>query len=246
MAAIFIVLAIIVLIAGIAGVSQYLRRSDAGKLNAGDSRPNRMTRIVKRFLDFALAAIFIGAILWPITAVGVGLNLFFDAEARNVDVFLGFKIDSKILPEGATESADSKDTLIHGHSQVQIHTPSQFAWYLSAAISEFLAIILLYGLVQLRALFASLTHGVSFAEENPERIKKIGLVLICWYVITPFLQYFGGRAVLGDIELNVSGILLYPAFELGIAGIFVGLAIIVLSGVLREATNIHKDHSLTI
>ena len=52
--------------------------------------------------------------------------------------------------------------------------------------------------------------------------------------------------MLSDIELNVPGIQLYPAFELGIAGIFVGLAIIVLSGVLREATNIHKDQSLTI
>ncbi len=239
-------LAIIVLVGCIVAVTRYSRRSGSDNLNADNSSHNRLTRFVKRFLDIALAVILIGAILWPITALGVGLNLFFDTELRNVDVFLGFKIESEILPEGATGSASAKDTLMHGHSQVQISTPSQFAWYLSAAISEFLAIILLYGLLQLRAMFASLTSGVSFAEENPARINKIGLTLICWYVVTPFLQYFGGRAVLSDIELSVQGIQLYPAFELGIAGIFVGLAIIVLAGVLREATNIHKDQSLTI
>ena len=245
-AGILVGIAIIVLIGRFAGIGQYSQRPGPDNLNADNPSQNRMTRLVKRFLDVARAIVFAGAILLPLWTVVYGLNLFVDPEVRNVDVFLGFRIDLDAVAGVVTESAGVRDTLIRGRTVVDINAPSLSAWYLSNAISEFLLLILLYGLVQMRALFASLTSGVSFAEENPGRIKKIGLALICWYVITPLLQYFGGRVVLSDIELNVPGIQLYPAFELGIAGIFVGLAIIVLSGVLREATNIHKDQSLTI
>jgi hypothetical protein len=69
---------------------------------------------------------------------------------------------------------------------------------------------------------------------------------IAWHTVRPLLQYFGGRVVLNDVAFNVQGIQLYPAFEFNIAGLFAGLAIIVLSGIMREAASIHHDQSLTI
>ena len=52
--------------------------------------------------------------------------------------------------------------------------------------------------------------------------------------------------MLNDIGFNVQGIQLHPAFEINIAGVFAGFAIIVLSGVLREAARIHHEQSLTV
>ena len=52
--------------------------------------------------------------------------------------------------------------------------------------------------------------------------------------------------MLNDIAFNVPGIQLFPAFEFNLGGIFAGLAIIVLSGVLREAVSIHQEQELTI
>lgn len=231
LAGIIIGLSVIALVGTLAVIRKYPTREETVIPGA-----SRVTRFVKRFLDFVTVFVFIAVILWPITAIGVGMNLFFDPESRNVDVFLGFKV----------ESDAAGDPLIHGHSDVQVNTPSQFAWYFSAVVSEFLGLIMLYGLYQTRALFASVTSGKPFAEENAPRIRKIGLAVICWYAITPFLQYFGGRAVLSDIALDVRNIQLYPAFELGVGGIFTGLAIIALSGVLREATEIHQEQELTI
>ena len=51
--------------------------------------------------------------------------------------------------------------------------------------------------------------------------------------------------VLRDITFNVAGIQLYPGFEINIGG-GAGFAIIVLSGLLREAACIHQEQSLTI
>ena len=203
----------------------------------------RLTRLVKRFLDIAWFILLAAVIIWPIVSVGVGLNLFFDQEARDVTVYLGFEIrpDS---PEAATVSG--KEPLIRGRSEVQVNTPSLFAWYLAAIIEEVGILIVLYGLMHLRKLFASLVEEESFSNENAERIKIIGFVLIGWHAIIPLMQYFGGRAILSDIELSVRGIQWSPGFDLTPSGFVVGMAIVVLSAVLREAANLHQDQSLTI
>ena len=87
----------------------------------------------------------------------------------------------------------------------------------------------------MRKLFISLSEGSTFTQQNAERIRKIGYVFIGWHIVFPLLQYFGGRMMLHDIAFNVPGIQLYPGFEFNIGGLFAGFAIIVLSGVLREA-----------
>ena len=107
-------------------------------------------------------------------------------------------------------------------------------------------IVGLYVLVQLRALFASLVSGMSFTPENSGRIKKIGFVVIIWSAINPLLQYFGGQAMLAEYSLNVPGIQLSPAFDVNGLAIFIGLAMIVLSGVLNEAARMHEVQQLTI
>ena len=77
-------------------------------------------------------------------------------------------------------------------------------------------------------------------------VKKIGLVIIAWAFINPILQYFGGEVILSEYSLHVPGIQLNPAFEVSGMAIFIGVAMIVLSGVLNEATRIHDDQKLTI
>jgi len=209
-----------------------------------DVRQKRLTRFVSRLLGVAWFLFIAVAIVWPIVAIGVGLNLLYDSELRYVEIFLSFKIYPDLM-SGAESVGEVRD-FIHGHSDVQLNTPSSFVWYLSVAITEISLFIFLYGLAQMRALFASLVNDGSFNQENAVRIKKVGFVLIGWQIIVPLLQYYGGRAMLNDINLDVQGIQLYPAFEINVAGIFVALAVLVLSGVLREAANIHQEQSLTI
>jgi hypothetical protein len=214
-----------------------------------NTEQNRLARIVKRFLDVIWYVLIFTAIVWPIAVMVIGLSMPSDPAQRHADIdtFLGFKVYSDVSTELSAESGNAADLLIRGQGMVHLNnTPSLMAWYLSGAITEIMGFIFLFGLLHMRRLFASVIKGEPFAQENAGRIKTIGYVFIGWHVIYPLLQYFGGRLMLNDIGFNVQGILLHPAFELNIAGIFAGFAIIVLSGILREATRIHHEQSLTV
>jgi len=210
---------------------------------------NRLAGIVKRFLDIIWYVLIFTAVVWPVAVMVIGLSMPSDPAERHADIdtFLSFKIYSDVSTELATQSENAAELLIRGKGMVQLNnTPSLLAWYLSGAITEVMGFIFLFGLLQMRRLFASVIKGESFARENAGRIKTIGYVFIGWHIIYPLLQYFGGRIMLNDIGFNVQGIQLHPAFELNVAGVFAGFAIIVLAGVLREAASIHHEQSLTV
>lgn len=209
----------------------------------------RMAKLVKRFLDVIWFILIFTAIAWPISVMVIGLSISADPDQRTTDVnlFLGFKVSTEVSTDLSVEPANTGLELLSGRGEVKINnTSAHLAWYMAAAITEIMGLIALFGLAQMRKIFASLVGGESFARENAGRIRKLGYVFITWHIIHPLLQYFGGRVVLNDVALNVQGIQLYPAFEFNIVGIFAGLAIIVLSGVLREAASIHQEQSLTI
>jgi hypothetical protein len=213
------------------------------------TQQNKLTILVKRFLGVLRILFLAIAVVWPITVMVVGLNIPSDPEQRHTDVnvLLSFRINSVAPPELATSPGNEGELLLKGQGDVILNnTRGQLSWYLSGAISEILLFIFLYGLLTMRKLFISLAEGDTFTQENAERIRKVGYVFIGFHIVNPLLQYFGGRIMLEDIAFNVPGIHLYPAFELNIGGVFAGFAIIVLSGVLREAVSMHQEQALTI
>ena len=209
---------------------------------------NPLTRVVKRILDIFRIVAFIALILWPLFVIVMMIGQHSDPQTWGVDigVFSRFIIDLGAFPGDVTESTGVRDPIISGKAVLNIDTSSLKALYLFTAITEIGGIVGFYVLIQLRALFATLVNGMSFTSENAGRIKKIGFVVVAWAVTNPLLQYFGGRAILAEYSLNVPGIQLSPAIELDGLGIFIGLAMIVLSGVMNEATSIHETQRLTI
>lgn len=213
------------------------------------TQQNKLTVLVKRFLDVIRILFLAVAVIWPVTVMVVGLNIPSDPQQRHTDVnlYVNFRIDSELSTEQAATAGNEGELLLSGKGDLLLNnTHSRASWYLSGAISEVLLFIFLYGLLTMRKLFASLADGNTFTRENVQRIRKVGYVFISFNLISPVLQYFGGRFMLQDIAFNAPGVHLYPGFEIGLGGLFAGFAILVLSGVLHEATSIHHEQSLTI
>ena len=210
---------------------------------------NKLATLVKRFLDLIWYLLIFAAVAWPVTVLVIGLSMPTEPQQRHADInaYLGYKIYSDVATEQSAQNSEASILLISGRGELQLNnTQSLLSWYVAAVIKEIMLFIFLYGLLQMRRLFASVIKGEHFVQENAERIKLIAFAFIGWHIIYPLLQYIGGRIMLNDIDLNLPGVQLYPAFELNVAGIFAGFALIVLAGVLREAASIHQEQSLTI
>lgn len=210
---------------------------------------NRLTRLVKRFLDLMWYLLLFGTIAWTVTVLIVGLNIPADPAERHTDVnvFLSFKVFPDVAVEQAGETTAKAAALISGRSELYINnTHGRQAWYLAGGIEVVMALIGLFGLMHMRKLFTALAKGDWFIEGNNRHIEILGYVFIAWHIIRPLLQYFGGRMILNDINLQDRSIQLLPSFEFNLAGIFTGFAILVLAAVLREAVRIHRDQALTI
>lgn len=210
---------------------------------------NRLTSVVKRFLDL-IWVLFIGlAIIWPFVVGVIGLNIPADPSDRHTDMsaFLSLRVFAGADEELASVSAGLGDLLLSGRGDLILNnTKGNLGWWITGAISEVMLLIFLYGLKIMRRLFSSLVEGKAFTDENADRMKKIGYLFIGWNIIAPIMQYLGGRMILSDMAMSMPNVQLYPAFEINIAGLFTGLAIIVLSGVLLEAIALRKEQELTI
>ncbi|MCW8926886.1 MAG: DUF2975 domain-containing protein [Xanthomonadales bacterium] len=213
------------------------------------ARQKKLTILVKHFFNLTWYLFIFFAIAWPVMVMVVGLSISADPEKRHADisVYSGFKINTDVSTGLANSTPEATSLLLSGHGDLKIeNTRSRLSWYLFGTISQVMLFIFLLGLWQMRRLFSSLAVGNTFTERNVQHVRVLGYVVIAWNIILPALQYFGGRLMLSDIAFDIPGIQLYPSFELDIGGVFVGLAILVLSGVLHEAVNIKKDQVLTI
>jgi hypothetical protein len=213
-----------------------------------DNTQKRLTSAVKRTLDILRVLAIVSLFLWPlaVVAISIGQSSHPDSWGVDIDVYSGFTIDLNRFAADITKSVGVRDPIIDGKASLGIDTSSPTALYVFTLITELGGVVALYVLLQLRALFASLVSGMNFAPENSGRIKKIGVVIILWTLVNPILQYFGGQVILNEYSLSVPGIQLNPAFDISGMAIFIGVAMIILSGVLNEATRIHDDQQLTI
>jgi len=206
---------------------------------------NSLIGWVKRVLDTLLIFFTLILLAWPPVLVVMAVSQsMIPTWGIDIQVFAGFMIDLTSLP--GIEASGLRNPELSGKTMIAIDTSSLYAWYVFALVSELSAIAVAYALVQMRALVMALASGVSFARENVVRIKKIGQVVIVWNLVNPFLQFFVWGSVLSEIVLSSPGIRLFPAFEINVLGLFAGLMLIVLSGVLREASEMNEEQELTI
>jgi hypothetical protein len=199
---------------------------------------SRLTGLVRRFLGVVRVLLLIGLIFLPIITLLLTLDEPADSGNNEVRVFAELKVNPN--------ATDTPTALVRGWVEMRTDSPDPIAWYWFAGTSELVLFLMLYGVIQLRALFADLVEGDAFTNENTARIRKVGVAVICYYVIAPILQFIGGCVVLRDLDFGVQGIQLSPAFEFNVTGLFVGFATLVLAGILREAVVLREEQRLTI
>ena len=240
--------ALVVYIFIVVKISLYVKKKynlQGDKLLINNTVKWSLTNIVKRTLDFFLAIFYAIVILWlPVLVVMAISQQQVDTWGFDVPAYAGYSFDFNQLQN--VDVSGLRHPEISGKSIITFDTSSHYAWYLFAATQFISAMVALFVVIQLRAMVMSLQSGLSFSTENASRIKRIGIVTIIWNIITPLNQYYSWGAFIKEIVFNTRAIQFYPAFELNVLGLVIGLLLMVLSGLLNEAAQISREQELTI
>lgn len=216
----------------------------------------RLTNVVKQFLDILYALSLLGFFMMIIFTLIVGLNIPSEPSERHTDI--NFHFNFVVYPENiegvkeysikaATEYADAPSEVIRGDGVIKLNnTKSHMAWYISNVITIVFIILGLFAIRILQKLFKNLDSEHQFHGDNPHYLKQFGYIVIAWSIIEPLFIYFGGMVILSDVGQHATNLDIYPAFYLNIEGIFIGLAILILAQIMKEATQMREEQELTI
>lgn len=204
-----------------------------------------MINFVKSALDFFMGLLLIiGVLIIPIAVVMTISQGSSNSWGADISIFAGFKIDLNAI--AGIDVTGLRNPEMHGKTEIAIDTSNVSAFYLFMGSQAALTFAGLYGVSQLRSLAISLKKGNAFSADNATRLKRIGLLVIIWNLVSPVFQYFAWGSVINDINFSNQGFSLFPAFEFNVMAIFIGALMMILSDLFVEATLISQEQRLTI
>lgn len=188
------------------------------------------------WLDFLLALLLVAAIVviivWPILS-------WAGHEAYEITVPVSVDRDA-LSPPGAHDGWSLAET--RGKLK---YLPATFAPKLMYWLLSVVGVILLgYGILLLRRVLSTTGRGFPFHPDNPKRLNRLGWLIVSTSLLATVAEFLAGRWALSDPEL--AGLPLSPLLDLDQGWLFVGLLVLVLAAIWKEAVRTAEDQSLTV
>ncbi|NVK55459.1 MAG: DUF2975 domain-containing protein [Alteromonadaceae bacterium] len=173
----------------------------------------------------------------------VGLNIPTEISERHTDI--NYLFNAKMLSTSVADTSVSEVMLVHG--MVKLNNTTGYAAWFIAYIDVFInGIFTLLGLYNLRKLFANLSSHRAFESSSVLYIKRLGIIVLGYSVLTPVMTYLCGMAILADIGTFHEQLQLFPYFSFPLEGVLVGAALIVLARLIKDASMMKQEQELTI
>jgi hypothetical protein len=196
---------------------------------------------------------FVVQLAWAGVLVILGLHIlvmvlqFFGLSFVLID--LPIQISAEVLPEKLSMKT-SESLIIFADSMQTSYHPALFEnggrWAI-AVITLIQAAglgILLYGLSQLKAILRNLMIEKPFASDNEKRLRIIAILVM---LITPLLygyQWLSHWFFTSYVDVPQNLQTLSPTFD--VSYVVIGLVILILAEIFRQATQIHQGQKLTV
>ena len=205
--------------------------------------PPKYTPELKMWFDF----LYYLSVLAMVVGVGfilvVGLNIPAEISERHTDI--EYLFNATMITNNATEAA-SEIMRVDGKLKLN-NTSGQAAFFIANSdrilISGIFSLLALYNL---RKLFANLASQRIFDLDNIAYVKKLGLIILVYSVVSPFITYLCGMAILAEIGEFHEQLQLSPYVSIPIEGILISGALLVLAQILEYAFLMKQEQSLTI
>jgi len=202
------------------------------------------------------------ALIWPIAAltgsgdidlsipVSIGESSLFPVHPLEMDAggIESTQAELARQAEGARQSKPDSGTgpfsLVDARGELRYSEPAltPVLVYWSHHVVLFGALI--YGLLLLRRILATVAEGRPFHPTNPTRLNRLGWIIVVTGVLAPISQFFFGVWFLA--RYPVTGIPLSPSVEVFEEWVFAGLLVLVLAAIWKEAVGMAEEQSLTV
>jgi hypothetical protein len=106
--------------------------------------------------------------------------------------------------------------------------------------------MMLFIVLQQRNILASLCNGESFSAGNSQRLDWVGKVIVFAYIAGPVWNFFLSASVIDTVQFSSSAITMTPTTDGSFIGLMVGVGILILSPVIKEAEQLLDDQRHTI
>ena len=173
----------------------------------------------------------------------VGLNIPGEISERHTDIEYWF--NATVIANDVTAAA-SEIMQVDGKLKLN-NTSGRAAFFIANTDSILISgIFSLLAFYNLRKLFANLATQRIFDLENVAYVKKLGLIILVYSLVSPFLTYLCGMAILAEIGEFHKQLQLSPYVSIPIEGILISWALLVLAQILEYAFQMKQEQSLTI
>lgn len=170
--------------------------------------------------------------------------LFTDLSNTEMSIPVSFSVESGALrlatPAPGVASADISDA----RGTLRFPPPSGMFLTTTALLASVGLAIVLWVLVQLRAVFLTLRDGRPFVTANAMRIRWIGCAVILWEVVQSLVLFGGNAYAKSHFAADALRFDAWPRID--VFAIIYGLIILVIAEVFRTGTRLDEDQSLTI
>jgi len=216
-----------------------------------DTPPPKFALGLKVTFDFIFYFANFMTLLGVVGMIIIGSSIPSEVSERHTDVH--YPLSFKVLPASVLEASDSStdssmiSEIIQGDGYIKVNnTEGHASFYIAYGLDLLLAVPVLFSLFYLRMLFANFAQRAFFVSQNIDYLRRIGQWVLASSLVYPVLVYLGGMAVLADIGQMSTEVELAPTVSLPFESILIGVALLVLAQVFKEATVIKQEQDLTI
>lgn len=227
----------------------YIRhyRPSVVQLDASSASNPRYTlaRRTMKVLSFFQAIIAIAVALWlPLLIVLIVSSRAPGHTPGDVTIPARMHMDLAQLDGVALNGV--RNQFVTGTVELNFPSPNAVQYLLFGCTSVVKGLLTLFVLLQLRNILASYCNGEPFASHNSLRLRRIGIIVVAAYIIGPMWQWFLSASVINAISFSTPAIGLTPWTSGSWLGIFVGVGVLILAGVIHEAETLQSEQRLTI
>jgi hypothetical protein len=210
----------------------------------GDTR-HRLARSTFSLLHFIHSVLFFLVIIWLPVTIGILLHYKGDfGSPPDLTIYTNLVVDMAQIEN--LDVTGIREQVIKSKTEIALEAPGYINSFIFSVTQIVKLLMMLFIVLQQRNILASLCNGESFSAGNSQRLDWVGKVIVFAYIAGPVWNFFLSASVIDTVQFSSSAITMTPTTDGSFIGLMVGVGILILSPVIKEAEQLLDDQRHTI